>query len=281
MICLDPDHAQRCIRIAGGCLEWGPSESCAARETCAPNTGCRACPDVCEVGVARCSGGGVQRCIERADGCAVWGAIVACEQDQQCSDGRCELACPAGGCTVGERMCGAGGRLRCEQLGACPDWVEDPCPNGSACVGTGQCGDCSPGAQEPEGCGNCGTRTRTCGAEGRWGAWGACSDEGECRPDTQRACDGCGRQTCNSRCTWNACDGGGVCAPGEVGDCGSCGFRECDGQCNWGACQNDGTRWQRCNECGWQFCCPGGDWCNCAAHFSCEGQSCVGAGICQ
>ena len=47
----------------------------------------------------------------------------------------------------------------------------------------------------------------------------------------------------------------------------------------------DGSMWQRCGECGWQFCCPDADWCDCAGNFpdSCASGVCPqnGGGACQ
>ncbi len=282
IICLDAANAQTCVLGAAGCREWSAPMPCAAGEACVAGTGCTAaCQDACSAGEVRCQQGGLQRCAVGPAGCLAWGAIEACDAQESCQDGRCVNSCPEA-CPMGARRCSPG-RQVCEAQGGCPTWIDDPCPGAAACVGAGQCGDCAPGDTEDEACGNCGVRRRTCDASGRWGAFGACSGEGECRPDEQSACGNCGRRTCNARCQWGPCGGEGVCAPGSLGDCGQCGQRSCDAQCSWGACNNgDGTTFRRCNDCGWQFCCPNGNWCDCAPRYACGGnQSCVGAGICR
>jgi MYXO-CTERM domain-containing protein len=96
---------------------------------------------------------------------------------------------------------------------------------------------CQPGQAQSSGCGNCGTRHRTCGSNCQWGAWSACQGEGECAAghvETRSCCD-CGSQTrqCSSQCSWGgfspcagpdpaggaeACETGepGICADGTV-----------------------------------------------------------------
>ena len=164
-----------------------------------------------------------------------------------------------------------------------------------SCVGT-QC-ECTAGQKQSQACGNCGSRTRTCGSNCTWGGWGACGSQGTCAPgatDTG-ACGSCGSRTrtCTSACawgSWGSCGGQGVCAPGatESGACGKCGTRKrtCAGGCAWGAwsgcsgegpctpgedqseaCGNCGTRARSCTdackwpawpECGGQGECPAG-----------------------
>jgi MYXO-CTERM domain-containing protein len=72
---------------------------------------------------------------------------------------------------------------------------------GTACA-------CNPGQTQSEGCGNCGTRQRTCQSSCQWGAWGACTGQGPCVPGTSetRNCCDCGSQsrTCNAQCDWGA-----------------------------------------------------------------------------
>ena len=283
VVCRDAAFAQRCERLPSGCLDWGDPLPCDAGQTCRVGEGCvQTCRDECAAGAVRCAEGGAQRCVAGPDGCEVWGAVVACAPGEACEAGACVDRCP-GACVEGTARCSAFGREVCEVRGGCPTFVAAPCPNGQPCLGDGQCGDCRPGAFQEEDCGNCGVRTRTCDAQGRWGSFGACGDQGECAAGTQRACGNCGRQTCTAACTWGACEGGGACAPGETGSCNDCGTRTCNGQCQWDACGNgEGTLWRRCNACGWQFCCPDGDWCNCASRFECPGaQRCVNPGVCQ
>jgi hypothetical protein len=98
---------------------------------------------------------------------------------------------------------------------------------------TGQI-QCAPGDSQSQGCGNCGTQSRGCGADGKWGGWSACSAQGECAAgdtDTQ-ACGDCGThsRSCDSSCHWSAlspiCDvpnmsaDAGVCDTGLKGVCG-------------------------------------------------------------
>ncbi len=92
--------------------------------------------------------------------------------------------------------------------------------------------ECAPGSTQREGCGRCGTRTRSCGGDCRWGGWSGCSGEGPCSPGQRedRACCDCGSQarTCGSSCSWSdwsACagpdpEGGNIdCETGELGVC--------------------------------------------------------------
>ena len=74
------------------------------------------------------------------------------------------------------------------------------------------CG-CSPGQQQSEGCGLCGTRTRGCGGDCQWGGWSGCNGQGPCNPgqtQTEACCD-CGTRSrgCGGNCQW---DGWGSCA---------------------------------------------------------------------
>ena len=107
--------------------------------------------------------------------------------------------------------------------------VADDTPTGPG--GCNTC-DCTPGHVDTAACGNCGTHTRTCGANCRWEAWSACHGQGPCaagQKDTRPCCD-CGAQTrtCGSDCQWDpwsTCGGpdpeGGntACDTGESGPC--------------------------------------------------------------
>jgi hypothetical protein len=74
--------------------------------------------------------------------------------------------------------------------------------------------ECTPGADETDDCGNCGTRTRTCTSDCHWGSWSSCQGEGPCQEgdtETENCCD-CGTRTrtCNASCewsSWSACSG--------------------------------------------------------------------------
>lgn len=91
---------------------------------------------------------------------------------------------------------------------------------------------CVSGQTRTDACGNCGTRTRTCGQNCQWGQWGTCSGQGTCAPGAvqTRDCRDCGTQsrTCSSRCQWSdfdACEGpdpdsgNRACDTGELGPC--------------------------------------------------------------
>ncbi len=95
---------------------------------------------------------------------------------------------------------------------------------------------CRPGDSQTQSCGNCGTQTRGCGADGSWQSFGACSSQGECAPgqEDSQACGTCGTQarTCTASCQWSsygACagpdpviDGGSAaCDTGQKGVCGA------------------------------------------------------------
>ena len=104
--------------------------------------------------------------------------------------------------------------------------------------------ECSSGDVDQQACGDCGTKTRTCGSDCQWGGWSACQNEGPCSSGAtdSQSCGNCGTQTraCNSSCQWDAwssCTGEGVCAAGATQACGTCGGSQtCDSSCQWGAC---------------------------------------------
>ncbi len=109
--------------------------------------------------------------------------------------------------------------------------------DGGYIVRKGQVWVCDPGQVDSAGCGNCGTKHRTCGGNGQWEGWGGCEGQGPCAPgqaNTQK-CGDCGAQTatCNGSCQWDpfgdcagpdpgngnlSCDSGepGVCAEGRL-----------------------------------------------------------------
>jgi hypothetical protein len=115
-------------------------------------------------------------------------------------------------------------------------------------------GECLPGAEEQESCGDCGGTTRSCSATCTWGEWSVCSLDDGCSPGQidSKDCGLCGSQTrtCDNSCGWGAfgtCTGEGSCSPGMVDDqvCGDCGTKErtCSGTCQWGgwgSCQGQG-----------------------------------------
>ena len=106
------------------------------------------------------------------------------------------------------------------------------------------CSGCSPGQQQTQGCGKCGTKKRTCNSSGQWGGWSGCSGQGPCSPGQTQSggCGNCGThsRSCKSNCQWGGwggCQGQGPCAPGsgQTQECGDCGEqnRSCGGNCKW------------------------------------------------
>ena len=85
---------------------------------------------------------------------------------------------------------------------------------------------CSGSQSQSEGCGNCGTHTRTCDGCS-WGGWGDCTGQGACAKGQteEQACGDCGKhsRTCNDSCGWGdfgACSGadpGDACETGKPG----------------------------------------------------------------
>jgi len=63
--------------------------------------------------------------------------------------------------------------------------------------------DCDPDTVAVEGCGFCGTRTRTCGQDCRWPEWSECAGSKTCEPGTLQPCvEGCGNRVCTEACEW-------------------------------------------------------------------------------
>jgi len=107
--------------------------------------------------------------------------------------------------------------------------------DGGFIVRASQC-ECTPGQTQPDACGNCGRRERTCGADCKWQGWSACGSEGECAKGTteEQPCGDCGKhtRTCDDACHWGdfgACAGpdpNDACDTGQPGVC-SAGTRKC------------------------------------------------------
>ncbi|MCA9626237.1 MAG: hypothetical protein KC766_01165 [Myxococcales bacterium] len=106
--------------------------------------------------------------------------------------------------------------------------------------GTGGNCECQPGVQETEDCGNCGTRSRSCGNDCLWDTWSGCGNEGPCAPGTTQpgACDSCSEQVCQNDCSWGGCEL-------KVGN-----------ECDW----NMGHHWRCCGVDSWQFCLSSCKW---------------------
>jgi surface antigen len=77
---------------------------------------------------------------------------------------------------------------------------------------------CTPGKTSTASCGNCGTKTRTCGTDCQWGSYGSCSGEGSCtaKATQSQTCNGTGTRTrtCSSSCAWGSW---GACSATDAG----------------------------------------------------------------
>lgn len=96
---------------------------------------------------------------------------------------------------------------------------------------------CTPNQSTTEACGNCGTRTRSCLADGTWGAWGSCQNQSNTPyPQCLNACSSNADCQSGSICQNNACvvvdlmsdpnncgQIGHVCAAQSPGTCGTTG----------------------------------------------------------
>jgi hypothetical protein len=287
VVCVNESEFQPCEQQPNGCMDFSSASACPEGMLCNSNQGCQsaACTDeACTIGQTRCNGNSIQVCEPDAVGCAVWGTRIGCGSEEICENGRCETRC-TDDCSPSERRCGANNEIQiCELQGACPFWVtERTCPSNQSCLTGGTCGECMPGDTDTRVCGNCGQQQRTCNT-GLWSNWSDCSSQGVCMTGSQRICGNCGIQVCSDQCAWAPCTGEGECIAGAIEECGECGQRRCGDQCQWTEpCNNGaGTRFQNCRDCGWQFCCPGGDWCGCAGHYpeNCGSGTCGGNGEC-
>ncbi len=322
------DGVQECVQFDGdGCLEWGSPRPCpgfghceGGACVCVPDCldkecgydgcsgSCGSCPEGFQCVDYRCEGGCIDQCPEEGeayctetgrvicgdyddDDCLEWGPEQGCQGP--CVDGECQCEPSCAGKECGSDGCG----------GKCGS-----CPPGMACkefLCTSEGTDCMPGAIDEQNCGLCGKRNRKCAADGTWGAWSDCLDEGVCKSGDQdeKACGKCGVQTrtCLADCqwgNWSYCVGEGLCAPGETQNesCGLCGqqSRSCDNQCQWGpwsgcagegvcvpgdekteACGNCGTRNRQCNnDCQWD------PWGQCQSQGECSPGSTGVCGAC-
>ncbi|MDY0001081.1 MAG: hypothetical protein RBU30_07295, partial [Polyangia bacterium] len=158
------------------------------------------CPEGCcsEEGACR-SGASDSLCGNGGNPCLDCLAMSQICQDLQC------VTPPD--CDEGDTVtCGTCGTRTCDAQGS---W--------GACESTGVC---VPDSLENQGCGNCGTQSRTCNNQCQWSEWSTCTGEGVCAPSAtqSQACGDCGTQsrTCTSSCawgSWSSCSGEGVCAP--------------------------------------------------------------------
>ena len=220
--------------------EFSSWSQCQDEGECAvgANEACEGGSRTCD---SRCTWGKCQQCA-----CSP-GDTQACEGGEQTCGGSCQWdACVQYACQTGDKQtqdCGNCGKqvLTCTanhsfSVGECQDQGECVAGDFQACGGGNyhECSDkcawgacaaveCTPGISEGQDCGNCGTRTRACAANGVWSAFGACKTVGVCAPNANQACGNGGTQTCNNTCQWNGCTGQ-KCDGSSVELCGNCGF---------------------------------------------------------
>ena len=268
--CVDDRRFQACSRQASGCLDYGSPQLCPDGQRCSEGSGCQ---DAC-AGLDSCSQKGKADALEAKSNCArrpPWaagfGVRFAIAHRDRAEGTQCVDACNPE-CDLGTQRCADGGVQVCENFNGCPAWSQvNACPQGTACSGNGECRACSAGETDWQDCGLCGFQVREC-VNGVWGEWGFCDEFGICRPGAVEVCGNCGTRTCNQACEWSDCENEGPCEAGATEACGECGVRECGAQCNWGACGNSNNNFRDCEECGWEWCCPDGNWCN-----DCEGST--------
>ena len=242
--------------IEDGCPVWVDSITCEGDTSCQPDGSCGYCTRE-EEHIEACTtcGERERRCVD-----GTWSEWTACppgctpdttQSCGACGTQTCSAQCEWGAC-MNEGMCTPGETRECGQCGT------QRCNNNCQWSTCESEGICTPG--DTDTCGNCGTRTCTNAC-----TWSNCNDQGVCSPGTTDTCGNCGTRTCANDCTWSDCGNQGVCSPGETDSCGECGERTCSASCQWPReCLGDGSRFQRCNTCGWQFCAPtSGNWNNC------------------
>ena len=123
---------------------------------------------------------------------------------------------------------------------------------GTGAGGSG--GGCSPGQQQVLGaCAKCGTLTRTCAANGQWGA-STCQNQGVCEPGTlgPALCnDTCEEQRCTISCSWSKCqlELGAKCANAFQKPGHGTNYR-CCGPDQWQFCSQVSCDWFPCVSCG-------------------------------
>ncbi|MBW1808578.1 MAG: hypothetical protein JRJ87_10325 [Deltaproteobacteria bacterium] len=138
-----------------------------------------------------------------------------CFGTEFCRNGTCE-GCKDECVDEGVRTCSGNAFVTCGHFDddPCLEWShETECGDGEECI-DGRCipescrgKECTPQEVEEVACGNCGTRTRTCGEDCFWGTWSTCGGEGECGPGLQERCIGqcAGTRSCSEQCRWNEC----------------------------------------------------------------------------
>lgn len=179
----------------------------------------------------------------------------ACEIVEVCSEGECTFECPPG-----KENCG----------GSCIDLSDN-------LLNCGECGNaCTAGEHASPICvsGECDVSCQS--------SW--CNRDGDntceeyCAPPPEEVCNGLDDDGDGS------IDEGFECPQGDEQDCGVCGYQTCGSTCEWDPCGNeDLEKWQRCNDCGVQYCNGDGTgWGACVGPFDdcAEGYGCDSSGWC-
>jgi hypothetical protein len=250
------------VGVLCGCAEVGVDDGWDA--SCDPSACAALCVrdgwggGVCADGVCRCGW-------DHADGGEV-------EPDALCEAVACHAWCVARGADRG--FC-RGDECRCDPPVDPDAGFDAPEDAPSDVPAEASCG--SPGTIDRADCERCGTRIRTCRADGSWTAWGDCEGMGECEAGEVDAewCERCGsrRRTCTDACewpsAWGECEGMGECEAGEVQteSCDPrCGTRRrtCTDACEWpaawgsctgtGECEPGSTQAASCDRCSQQVC---------------------------
>ncbi|MCB9735738.1 MAG: hypothetical protein H6745_24395 [Deltaproteobacteria bacterium] len=311
--------------VGGSCLVGGacygdgavnPDNPCERCDAAATATAWTARPDAtaCDADGTGCTVG--DQC---QAGLCVAGPPADCGDGLACTSDRCEAEGPDGyacahdiaatSCVIDAACVAASGPRPgntcqlCDPTRDDTGWSDVPngtgCSDGDLCTSEDGCIDgqcvgspntqCTPGQVQTEGCGSCGTRSRTCLDTCLWGDWSGCSGQGECAAGATQSqsvgCGYCGSQgqtrTCSQTCSWGGwtnvggCAGQGSCGVGQVTTrevgCGYCGSQTqqqtCTGSCQWpaswtnvGGCDGQGacgagtheSRVVGCGNCGGQ-----------------------------
>lgn len=293
--------SQLCEDVDGdGCLEWGDTQDCGARD-CVQGWCVDPCTDQCSrTGDTRCDGDAVRTCRDtNGDGCLEWSDAVPCGTGESCTNGAC--TCSDECQTPGEKRCVGEEYQECGQFDGdeCLEWSdEQSCPQGETCS-NGECSDscsdeCAVGDRECAGNGY-----RVCGhydadpcldwsgvtdcAEHQSCEKGYCvgSCTNECQTSGARRCKDNGFQVCGNTDSDPCLEWGPVtdCKPGET-----CSNGVCSASCS-DECSPVGDRecvsayphasYRECGEAGDGDSCS--DWINhdCESDQTCSGGRCV------
>jgi len=257
---------------------WSVFGACSDEGACVPNTtracgngGMQACRGDCQWESActgqSCNGPRTRACgncgtqMRNCDSnTGTWSEWSACNGEGQCEPND-------------TRACGSNGTQVCG--GNC-EW--DAACSGQTCSGVAR-----------QGCGNCGTQTRSCDSNsGTWSEFSECANQGACRPGAARGCGSGGTQVCTTSCQWPTTCTGQECSGPPARECGNCGMqtRTCNtstGQYgDWSACTGGGScspgATRTCGGTGTQACSDSCEWsaaCSCPAGSHLCGGQCV------